>query len=165
MLLVVRDRTEELRREEAEREFVSNAAHELRNPIAGMSGAIEVLRSGAKDDPEARDHFLDRLATDVERVTPADPVAADARPDGGDRRGRGRRRQRRPGAPRRPPPRSRPPTGVELEPTVERDLVAEADPVLLRQVLIGLLTNAFKHTRRPGTVTLRAYAEGEEARW
>src|SRR5215211_2200866 len=68
VLAVVRDRTEELRREVAEREFVSNAAHELRNPIAGMSGAIEVLRSGAKDDPEARDHFLDRLATDVDRV-------------------------------------------------------------------------------------------------
>ncbi len=68
-LLVVRDRTEELRRDQAEREFVSNAAHELRNPIAGMSGAIEVLRSGAKDDPEARDHFLDRLATDVDRVS------------------------------------------------------------------------------------------------
>ena len=69
VLLVVRDRTEELRRDQAEREFVSNAAHELRNPIAGMSGAIEVLRSGAKDDPEAREHFLDRLATDVDRVS------------------------------------------------------------------------------------------------
>ena len=69
MLLVVRDRTDELRRDQAEREFVSNAAHELRNPIAGMSGAIEVLRSGAKDDPEAREHFLDRLAVDVDRVS------------------------------------------------------------------------------------------------
>ena len=58
MLAVVRDRTDELRRELAEREFVSNAAHELRNPLAGISGAIEVLRAGAKDDPEARDHFL-----------------------------------------------------------------------------------------------------------
>jgi len=40
VLMVVRDRTEELKREQAEREFVSNAAHELRNPIAGISGAI-----------------------------------------------------------------------------------------------------------------------------
>ena len=62
MLVVVRDRTDELRREIAEREFVSNAAHELRNPIAGISGAVEVLRAGAKDDPAARDHFLRRLA-------------------------------------------------------------------------------------------------------
>jgi signal transduction histidine kinase len=155
-LLVVRDRTDELRRDQAEREFVSNAAHELRNPIAGMSGAIEVLRSGAKDDPEARDHFLDRLATDVDRVSrltralltlarmealgegEADIVSVDiaiseaisALDPFVD--------------------------GVDLETDVAADLVASADPVLLRQVLIGLLTNAFKHTPAPGTVTLRA---------
>ena len=64
----LRDRTDELRREFAEADFVSNAAHELRNPLAGISGAIEVLQSGAKDDPQARDHFLDRLAEDAERM-------------------------------------------------------------------------------------------------
>ncbi len=69
VLAVVRDRTEELRREVAEREFVSNAAHELRNPIAGISGAIEVLRAGAKDDPDAREHFLSRLSEDAERIS------------------------------------------------------------------------------------------------
>ena len=156
-LLVVRDRTDELRRDQAEREFVSNAAHELRNPIAGMSGAIEVLRSGAKDDPEARDHFLDRLATDVDRVSrltralltlarmeaigegEADVVSVDiaiseaiaALDPYVD--------------------------GVDLETEIAPDLAANADPVLLRQVLIGLLTNAFKHTPPPGTVTLRAH--------
>ena len=69
VLAVVRDRTEELRREVAEREFVSNAAHELRNPIAGISGAIEVLRAGAKDDPDAREHFLAGSAEDAERIS------------------------------------------------------------------------------------------------
>ena len=69
VLAVVRDRTEELRREVAEREFVSNAAHELRNPIAGISGSVEVLRAGAKDDPEAREHFLVRLSEDSERIS------------------------------------------------------------------------------------------------
>ena len=162
-LLVVRDRTDELRRDQAEREFVSNAAHELRNPIAGMSGAIEVLRSGAKDDPEAREHFLDRLATDVDRVSrltkalltlarmeaigegEADIVSVDIaiteaiatldQPQ---------------------------PEGVELVTEIESDLAANADPVLLRQVLIGLLTNAFKHTPAPGVVTLRARLENED---
>src|SRR5262249_40567102 len=43
VLLVVRDRTEELKREQAEAEFVSNAAHELRNPLAGIKSGIEVL--------------------------------------------------------------------------------------------------------------------------
>jgi signal transduction histidine kinase len=35
-------------------------------------------------------------------------------------------------------------------------ITAEGDGVLLRQVLIGLLTNAFKNTPAPGAVTLRA---------
>ena len=69
VLAIVRDRTDAMRREFAEADFVSNAAHELRNPLAGISGAIEVLQSGAKDDPQARDHFLDRLAEDAERMS------------------------------------------------------------------------------------------------
>ncbi len=160
-LLVVRDRTDELRRDQAEREFVSNAAHELRNPIAGMSGAIEVLRSGAKDDPEARDHFLERLAIDVDRVSrltkalltlarmeaigegEADVVSVDLAID-------------------EAIAAIEAPAGVAVRTEVASDLVAGADPVLLRQVLIGLLTNAFKHTSAPGAVTLRARAEGED---
>ncbi|GIK76632.1 MAG: sensor histidine kinase [Acidobacteria bacterium] len=160
-LLVVRDRTDELRRDQAEREFVSNAAHELRNPIAGMSGAIEVLRSGAKDDPEAREHFLDRLASDVDRVSrltkalltlarmeavgegEADVVSVDISVS-------------------EAVAAVEHPEGVELRTDVDADLVAKADPVLLRQILIGLLTNAFKHTPAPGAVTLRAHLESEE---
>jgi signal transduction histidine kinase len=69
VLAVVRDRTDAMRREFAEADFVSNAAHELRNPLAGISGAIEVLQGGAKDDPEARDHFLARVSEDVERMS------------------------------------------------------------------------------------------------
>ena len=69
MLAVLRDRTDELRRELAEADFVSNAAHELRNPLAGISGAIEVLQSGAKNDPRDRDHFLSRLADDADRMS------------------------------------------------------------------------------------------------
>ena len=37
--------------------------------------------------------------------------------------------------------------------------MASGDPVLLRQVLIGLLTNACKNTPSPGAVTLRASRE------
>ena len=155
VLAVVRDRTEELRREVAEREFVSNAAHELRNPIAGISGTVEVLQAGAKDDPEAREHFLSRLSEDSERISRLteslltlarmeavgeggsegldvamvvdEATAAVASPE-----------------------------GIEVIAEVVGDLVAQGDRVLLRQVLIGLLTNAFKNTPPPGRVTVRA---------
>jgi two-component system, OmpR family, phosphate regulon sensor histidine kinase PhoR len=156
VLLVVRDRTEELKREQAEAEFVSNAAHELRNPLAGIKSGIEVLQTGAKDDPEVRDRFLDRLAYDAERMTrltqslltlaraeaagERDPtqvvdvtVAADEAIEAVES-----------------------PEGVELREEIQPDLVAEGDPVLLRQVMIGLLSNACTYTPAPGTVTLRA---------
>ena len=161
-LMVVRDRTEELRREIAEREFVSNAAHELRNPIAGLSGAIEVLRAGAKDDPAAREHFLARLAADTERVTRLTAALltlarVEAVGEGG---------SRDPidvaisveEAAQSVTPRE----GVDLEFDLEPDLAAEGDSVLLRQVLVGLLTNAFKNTPEGGAVTLRARRAGEE---
>jgi PAS domain S-box-containing protein len=65
VLVLVRDVSEQERRERAEREFVTNAAHELRTPLAAITSAIEVLQQGAKDDPEQRDRFL----THVERET------------------------------------------------------------------------------------------------
>jgi signal transduction histidine kinase len=47
------------------------------------------------------------------------------------------------------------PEGIEVDVEVGTDLVAQGDRVLLRQVLIGLLTNAFKNTPAPGRVSIR----------
>jgi two-component system, OmpR family, phosphate regulon sensor histidine kinase PhoR len=162
VLLVVRDRTEELKRERAERDFVSNAAHELRNPLAGITSSIEVLNEGAKDEPAARERFLERLAEDAERMTRlTQSLLALARVEA-----TGEREE----------PEVvdvslsaeealeaiEPPDGIELHSEIDPELVAQGDPVLLRQVLIGLLTNACANTPPPGTVTLRARrGEGE----
>jgi signal transduction histidine kinase len=156
VLMVVRDRTEELQREQAEREFVSNAAHELRNPLAAIMSGIEVLRAGAKDDPEARDTFLARLATDAERMTRlTQSLLTLARVEAA-----GQREEARVVdvslAAEESAQAVEPPERVELTTEVEPDLVAEGDPDLVRQVMIGLLTNAFVHTPAPGAVTLRA---------
>ena len=156
VLAVVRDRTEELRREIAEREFVSNAAHELRNPIAGISGAIEVLRGGAKDDPGAREHFLSRLAEDTERVSRlTESLLTLARMEAvGTEGGSGTLDVGI--AVEEAAQAVAPPEGISMKVATDQDLVAQGDGVLLRQVLIGLLTNAFKNTPAPGDVTLRA---------
>jgi len=162
VLAVVRDRTEELRRELAEREFVSNAAHELRNPLAGISGTVEVLRSGAKDDPEAREHFLRRLGQDTERITRlTDSLLTLARIESV---GEGGPEVLDVGIAAEEAAESiEPPDGIEFELDIEHDLAAQGDRVLLRQVLVGLLVNAFKHTSAPGVVTLRARrVDGEE---
>lgn len=160
VLAVLRDRTDEMRRELAEADFVSNAAHELRNPLAGISGAIEVLQGGAKDDPQARDHFLDRLADDAERMSRLTRALLTlARVES---LGAGETEVVDVAVAVRDvveaveaPPR------VELSVEVEPDLAAEGDPTLLRQVMIGLLTNAFKNTPPPGRVTVRGRRDGE----
>jgi two-component system, OmpR family, phosphate regulon sensor histidine kinase PhoR len=156
VLMVVRDRTEELRRERAEREFVSNAAHELRNPLAGISSAIEVLQGGAKDDPGARDRFLHSLAHDAERMTRLmQSLLTLARVEAAD--------ERREAevvdvslAAQEALSSVEAPAGIELHGSIEPDLVAVGDGALLLQVLIGLLTNACDHTPPPGVVSLRA---------
>ena len=39
-------------------DFLANASHELKTPVASLLGYIETLRGHAKDDPEAREKFL-----------------------------------------------------------------------------------------------------------
>jgi two-component system sensor histidine kinase VicK len=160
VLAVVRDRTEEMRREFAEADFVSNAAHELRNPLAGISGAIEVLQGGAKDDPEARDHFLARLAEDAERMGRlTQSLLTLARVEA---LGAGEAEiVDVPVAVRDVAEAVEAPVGIRLVVEVEPDLAAKGDPTLLRQVMIGLVTNAFKNTPPPGRVTVRGRHDGE----
>jgi signal transduction histidine kinase len=68
-ILVIFDETERERSERVQREFATNAAHELRTPLASIVTAVEMLRTGAKDDPEARDEFLDVIAREADRLT------------------------------------------------------------------------------------------------
>jgi signal transduction histidine kinase len=68
-VLVVSDVTEQERRERAEREFVANAAHELRTPLAAIVGAVEVLQQGAKEEPDERDRFLKVIERQTTRLS------------------------------------------------------------------------------------------------
>jgi signal transduction histidine kinase/HAMP domain-containing protein len=164
VLVVVRDRTQELRKEVAEREFVSNAAHELRNPIAGISGAIEVLRAGAKDDPGALEHFLQRLNEDADKISRLThslltlariEAIGESEPEVVDVSLAAHEAVQALVAPER----------VEVRLEVESAVFAEGDPALVRQILISLLTNAYKNTPPQGSVTLRARAPGVNPAW
>jgi signal transduction histidine kinase len=53
--------------DQAEREFVTNAAHELQSPIAAITSAVEALQVGAKDSPE-RDVFIDHIDRECQRL-------------------------------------------------------------------------------------------------
>ncbi len=68
VLVVVRDETAALRNEKARADFLANASHELKTPLASLAGYIETLRGHAKDDKAAREKFLGVMGVQVERM-------------------------------------------------------------------------------------------------
>ncbi len=57
-LLALHDVTDMKRVEQMRVDFVANASHELKTPLASLSGFIETLQGPAKDDADAHDRFL-----------------------------------------------------------------------------------------------------------
>jgi two-component system phosphate regulon sensor histidine kinase PhoR len=67
-LLVLHDETRAKRAEQSRADFVANASHELRSPLASLIGFIETLRGHASDDPEARKRFLEVMHSEAQRM-------------------------------------------------------------------------------------------------
>lgn len=68
-LVVLRDETDVRRMELMRVDFLANASHELKTPLASLSGFIETLKGHARDDPKARDRFLDIMAAQADRMS------------------------------------------------------------------------------------------------
>ena len=49
-------------------DFVANASHEMRTPLATLSGFIQTLQGPAKNDPEAREKFLAIMSQHADRM-------------------------------------------------------------------------------------------------
>jgi len=67
-LIVLHDTTALRRAERMRADFVANASHELKTPIAGLAGFIETLRGPARDDVVARERFLGIMAEQADRM-------------------------------------------------------------------------------------------------
>ena len=68
VLIVLHDTTALRRAERMRADFVANASHELKTPIAGITGFIETLRGPARDDSAARERFLGIMADQADRM-------------------------------------------------------------------------------------------------
>jgi signal transduction histidine kinase len=68
VVCALEDLTERARRERADREFITNASHQLRTPLTAIATAIEVLQGGAKEKAETRDRFLDHIELQTRRL-------------------------------------------------------------------------------------------------
>jgi signal transduction histidine kinase len=154
-VLVLTDISERERRERAEREFVTNAAHELRTPIAVIASAVDVLEQGAKAFPEDRDRFLSMIGHQTARLGRLVRVLLVL--------ARAQTRQEAlllQAVELRPllaeiAAELDPPDGVSIEISCPDGTSVLAEPDLIAQVLANLAWNAVKHTER-GRILLAA---------
>jgi two-component system phosphate regulon sensor histidine kinase PhoR len=67
-LLTLTDTSEQESSERIRRDFMANLSHELRTPLTSLTGFIETLRTSARDDPEARERFLEIMENEARRM-------------------------------------------------------------------------------------------------
>jgi two-component system, sensor histidine kinase len=147
-------------RQRAEREFVTNAAHELQTPLAAITSAIEVLQAGAKDSAE-RDLFMEHIEREAQRL---------------DRLTRALLTLSRTQSGVEPPrvelielcplleliaERLEPAPGVEVIVSCARDLAVFTNRELLEQAISNIAKNSVKYTEQ-GSIKLAGTRRGEE---
>jgi signal transduction histidine kinase len=68
VLVVLQDVTEELRTQQIRRQFVANASHELKSPVASLQALAEAIRQAARDDAATAERFATRLVAEADRL-------------------------------------------------------------------------------------------------
>jgi len=68
VLVLMEDHTKARRAEILHRDFVANASHEFKTPLASVAGFIETLQGHARSDEAARDRFLAIMAAQTDRM-------------------------------------------------------------------------------------------------
>ena len=68
IVVTMTDITQRRRLEVLRRDFVANASHELKTPVAAVRVLAETLLTALPDDPEAGRRFAERIAREAERL-------------------------------------------------------------------------------------------------
>ena len=137
-----------------EREFITNAAHELQSPLAAILSAVEVLQAGAKDKPE-RDRFIEHIEREtrrLDRITKA--LLTLARAQTGAEAPRSELIDLKPML-EAIVERCEPLPGVEIAVECASDLALVSNPELLEQAITNVARNSVKYTEQ-GTIKLVA---------
>lgn len=168
LLAVFVDITDLRRREAVRSDFVANASHELRTPIAALRSAAETLRTSARHDPAAAERFIDIIDRGAERLHRLVEDLLDlSRIESGEMRldaapvdvGRAVREATAQFA------ESADHKGIALAVAVPDGLgPARADARALERILSNLLDNAIKYCPPGASVTVRAAEEADGLR-
>ncbi|MBW8906653.1 MAG: response regulator [Betaproteobacteria bacterium] len=148
----------------AKDEFLAMLSHELRNPLAPISTAIQVMRMRGADVPELgtlerQTAHLKRLVDDlmdVSRITGGKIVLRKRVTELGD----AVLRALEMASPLLEPRAHR----LSLD-VPRRGLAIDADPERIAQVVFNLISNAAKYSEPGSTITLRAWRESERVRF
>jgi two-component system phosphate regulon sensor histidine kinase PhoR len=162
-IVVFHDLTRLRQLEAVRQEFVANVSHELRTPLSLIKSAAETLIDGGKNDPAITTRFLEIIDKHANRLTHLiDDLLLLARLDSGrvdlalqPVRLRAAAQEALDDAALIARAR-----GVSFRNDVPSELVAQADPERLRQVLSNLVDNAIKYGRVDGNVAVRGRAIG-----
>ena len=164
IVVTMTDITQRRRLEVLRRDFVANASHELKTPVAAVRALAETLLTALPDDPEAGRRFAVRIGREAERldvlardlldlsrvergtldVEPVDLVGLTKEVVGGYADRAEERRIR---------------LSTELQPNV----AVRGDRVQLGLLLSNLIDNALRYTPAKGTVCVRLDATESRA--
>jgi signal transduction histidine kinase len=67
-IVVMQDITEDLHTQRVRQQFVANASHELKSPVASLEALAEAIGQAVRDDPPAAERFATRLISEAERL-------------------------------------------------------------------------------------------------
>jgi signal transduction histidine kinase len=153
------------RLDNARREFIANASHELRTPIFSLGGFVELLEHD-DPDPEARAEFVRTMREQVERLTKLtaelldlsklDADAMEIHPGSIDLAGLAARV-----VDEFAPAAERHSSGIEIR--SDGEALAQGDPDRVAQIMRILLDNALTHTPAGTSIAVTAQTSNGQA--
>ena len=147
------------------RQFVANASHELKSPVASLQALAEAIGEAARDDPETAIKFAAKLTSETERLSRLiadlldlskleDPINVAARDTNLTAVGRRQLAEIRAAAQAK---------DLSIVERLDSEVLVRGDEQQLGLMLRNLLDNAVKYTPDGGVVSVEIFSDGSDA--